>query len=233
MGFEYERVDSSASDPELSLSNDAIEEETLLQTANKEQSKASHNIFVRGTKRLLSSPRTRIARDTFICLLALWGLISIAHNIFLAARRNAPRKHCYCGNSTSEAISLGCKFDSLAAAWLPPYCRDDELTAEFERSGPGPNGSWDYFADDYHKIPMTLEEVAALGDNQSAKVMMTREWHVVHCLFYWRKQFRVRFREAQGGIVEPSFDSETHINHCISVILEDSWGTEARIALDS
>ncbi|KAE8373047.1 hypothetical protein BDV26DRAFT_272913 [Aspergillus bertholletiae] len=233
MGLEYERVARSASDPEIVTSDDAPEEERLLQSGNEEQSKTSHKIFVRGTKRLVSSHKARIARDVFICLLALCGLISMVHNIVLAIQHSAPRKHCYCGNSTTEAISLGCKFDSLAAAWLPPYCRDEELTAEFERSGPGPNGSWDYFADDYHKIPMALDEVAALGDNQSAKVMMTREWHVVHCLFYWRKQFRVRFREAQGGIVEPSFDSETHINHCISVILEDSWGTEARIALDS
>ncbi|KAB8258611.1 hypothetical protein BDV32DRAFT_151234 [Aspergillus pseudonomiae] len=210
MGFE---VDSNASDPELSTSKDAHEDEILLQSSNTEQSKAGRNIFVRGTKRLLSSPKTRIARDILICLLALWGLISIVHNIVLAARRNAPRKHCYCGNSTAEAISLGCNRVREIGSWA----------------------GWklDYFADDYHKIPMTLEEVAALGDNQSAKVTMTREWHVVHCLFYWRKQFRVRFREARGGIIEPSFDSETHINHCISVILEDSWGTEARIALDS
>jgi hypothetical protein len=226
-------VDSNASDPELSTSKDAPEEENLLRRSNRAQSKASKNIFVRGTTKLLSSPKARIARDILIGLLALWGLFSIVHSIVLSTRRNPPPKHCYCGNSTAEAISLGCKFDSLAAAWLPPYCRDEELTAEFERSGSGPNGRWTYFADERHTIPMTIGEVAALADNQSAKVLMTREWHVVHCLFYWRKQFRVRFREAKGGIVEPSFDSEEHIKHCVMVILEDSWRTEARIALDS
>ncbi|KAF7592074.1 hypothetical protein BBP40_000740 [Aspergillus hancockii] len=233
MGIDYERVDNSASDPELGTSKDAPEEENLLRSSDIEPDKLSKDDLVRGTTRVLSSPKARIFRDILIGLLALWGLFSIAHSIFLATRGNPPPKHCYCGNSTAEAISLGCKFDSLAAAWLPTYCRDEELTTEFEKAGPGPNGSWTYFADDYHKIPMTIEEVAALADNQSAKVMMTREWHVVHCLFYWRKQFRVRLREAEGGIVEPSFDSEEHITHCVMVILGDSWGTEARIALDS
>lgn len=48
---------------------------------------------------------------------------------------------CYCGTSSTEAKSMGCKYDSLAAAWLPEHCRDDELTAEFDRSGDGPNGT--------------------------------------------------------------------------------------------
>lgn len=78
---------------------------------------------------------------------------------------------------------------------------------------------------------MAIEEVAALADNQSARVQMTRDWHVVHCLFYWRKMFRVR--DLEGVIVEPSFDHEEHIKHCIGVVLEDSWGTEVRVALDT
>ena len=50
---------------------------------------------------------------------------------------------CNCGESVKEAISHGCKYDSLAAAWLPDWCRDDELLAEFEKLGPNADGSWD------------------------------------------------------------------------------------------
>ncbi|KAB8076443.1 hypothetical protein BDV29DRAFT_189381 [Aspergillus leporis] len=189
MGFVYERVNGKIPDPELSISEDAPEEGNLLRNSNIEQSKSS----TRNVTRLLCSHKARIARGILIGLLALWGLFSIIQNIVLSTHHKPPPKHCYCGNSTAEAVSLSCKFDSLAVAWLPSYCRDEELTAEFERSGPGPNGSWTYFADDHHTIPMTIEEVAAFAGNQSAKVMMMREWHVVHCLFYWRKHFRVRF----------------------------------------
>lgn len=51
---------------------------------------------------------------------------------------------CSCGKSVAEAIANGCKYDLLASAWLPEQCRDDELTAEFNKAGPGPNGEWTY-----------------------------------------------------------------------------------------
>ncbi|PWY95401.1 hypothetical protein BO94DRAFT_456032, partial [Aspergillus sclerotioniger CBS 115572] len=142
-------------------------------------------------------------------------------------------KSCTCGTNTTTALSLNCKYDSLAAAWLPPHCRDDALTAEFDRSGPGPNGTWTYYADDHHTIPMSVEEVAMLANNQSARVKMTREWHVVHCLFYWRKMVRIRDRVVGGEevLLEPSFDNEEHVRHCVGVVLGESWGTEARVAL--
>ena len=37
-----------------------------------------------------------------------------------------PLTSCDCGPSIAEALNRGCKYDSLAAAWLPPHCRDDE-----------------------------------------------------------------------------------------------------------
>ncbi|BCR93431.1 uncharacterized protein AKAW2_10477A [Aspergillus luchuensis] len=221
MGFEYERVTNARSDPELATPKDAgdEEDEALLQP-NK--TNTNNNSFCPPPKH----PHP---------FLAIWGLISLAHTLILSiipTNTHPPTPNtCHCGNSTTEALTLGCKFDSLAAAWLPPHCRDDELTAEFERAGPNPDGSWTYYADDYHTVPMAIEEVAALADNQSARVQMTRDWHVVHCLFYWRKMFRVR--DLEGVIVEPSFDHEEHIKHCIGVVLEDSWGTEARVALDT
>ncbi|GAA87333.1 similar to An01g11330 [Aspergillus luchuensis] len=224
MGFEYERVTNARSDPELATPKDAgdEEDEALLQpnktnTNNNSCPKYHPSYLINHIKALLLSTP------------------NLAHTLILSiipTNTHPPTPNtCHCGNSTTEALTLGCKFDSLAAAWLPPHCRDDELTAEFERAGPNPDGSWTYYADDYHTVPMAIEEVAALADNQSARVQMTRDWHVVHCLFYWRKMFRVR--DLEGVIVEPSFDHEEHIKHCIGVVLEDSWGTEARVALDT
>lgn len=83
------------------------------------------------------------------------------------------RSNCDCGNSTVEALSLGCKYDSLAAAWLPEHCRDEELTVEFETMGPGPNGRWIYWADSDHAQEVNLEEIAAMADDPSARFHMS------------------------------------------------------------
>jgi hypothetical protein len=137
---------------------------------------------------------------------------------------------CDCGHSTAEAISLGCKYDSLAAAWLPEHCRDDELTAEFETKGPGPNGSWIYWADSNHTHELSLGEIAVMADDPSARFHMSYDWHVIHCIFYWRKQYRSRFN---GKTVEPRDDSEEHIMHCEKVITNKVWGTVAGVALNT
>ncbi|KAG9240415.1 hypothetical protein BJ878DRAFT_430339 [Calycina marina] len=77
---------------------------------------------------------------------------------------NHKRLSCNCGESVAEAKTMGCKYDSIMAAWLPPYCRDDDLTAEFEHAGFGLNGEWDYFSDIDKTRKMTLEEVSMLAD---------------------------------------------------------------------
>jgi hypothetical protein len=82
------------------------------------------------------------------------------------SREYAP--HVYtCGNSTTEATALGCKYDTLASAWLPEPCRDDELTAEFDRAGPG--GSWKYYSDENLTTELTLAELALYGDRKEMR----------------------------------------------------------------
>ncbi|KAK1710292.1 uncharacterized protein BDZ83DRAFT_540702, partial [Colletotrichum acutatum] len=138
---------------------------------------------------------------------------------------------CDCGNSTTEAVTLGCKYDSLAAAWLPEHCRDDELTAEFERSGPGPDGQWTYWADTAHTQEISVEEIAKMADNQEElRFHMSGHWHVLHCIFYWRKEYRARFN---GKMVEPRSDNEKHIKHCGKIFLDPGYGTVAGVALNT
>jgi hypothetical protein len=140
------------------------------------------------------------------------------------------RQGCDCGDSITEAISLGCTFDALAMAWLPEHCRDDELTAEFNTVGSGPNGNWVYYADTLHTIEVDVSVVAAMGDNTSARVHMDENWHILHCIFYWRKQFRTK---ANGKMIEPRSDSERHIKHCGIVFQKPSYGTISGVALNT
>lgn len=74
--------------------------------------------------------------------------------------RDLWRRSCACGNSTAQARELGCKFDALSAAWLPPHCRDDDLLDEFLNHKDGP---WEYWADQEHQQPLSMEEVGELG----------------------------------------------------------------------
>jgi hypothetical protein len=69
-----------------------------------------------------------------------------------------------------------------------------------------------------------------MGDTPSALVHMDEHWHTIHCIFYWRKQFRTRFN---GKIVEPSSDSEGHIKHCGQIFQNPGYGTKSGVALNT
>lgn len=174
---------------------------------------------------------------TKICLLyslALWGAFNLItrpspHPYHVTSTpHHVDRTGCDCGASVAEAVARGCKFDGLAMAWLPAHCRDDELAAEFNTVGDGPNGTWIYYADRERTLPMDVNEVAALADRPEALVHMSIQWHTLHCIFYWRKQFRARFN---GKIVEPRSDSEHHIRHCGEIFLSPGSGTKSGVAL--
>jgi hypothetical protein len=47
-----------------------------------------------------------------------------------------------CGDLIGIAVARNCVYDALTATWLPSECGDDELTAEFNRSGLGVDGTW-------------------------------------------------------------------------------------------
>jgi hypothetical protein len=189
-------------------------------------------------KRALSGTVIGTVKDLVIYTLAFWGLLSSLfqvtnlHNL----RAHNPPVHaerltgCDCGKSVEEAVSLGCKFDALSMAWLPEHCRDDELTAEFDTVGDGPNGTWLYFADTEHKTLVDVSRVAAMGDDPSARVHMDKTWHRVHCVYYWLKLFRTR---ENGKIIEPRSDTEGHIRHCGKVFADSGYGTISGVALNT
>ncbi|CCT63687.1 uncharacterized protein FFB20_02861 [Fusarium fujikuroi] len=129
----------------------------------------------------------------------------------------APLGHCNCGDSVAEAVEMGCKYDALAAAWLPDHCRDDALTAEFERMGHEKGGKWPYYSDQNLTKGISVEELGPKADEPGFLFYSTGEWHMAHCLFYWKKQYRARFNNVT---VEPRYDNERHIQHCITVLLQ-------------
>ncbi|EXU96652.1 hypothetical protein X797_010328 [Metarhizium robertsii] len=229
MGFKYNHVNSDTEEQSLTVDRDNSSD------SSAEYTKQQHLPSRKGFKISLS-----VAKDLILISFALLGFISLVqpkssnHTDGAAIDKHhqaAPAfTSCDCGNSTAEAVQLGCKYDSLAAAWLPEHCRDDELTAEFERSGPGPGGKWTYWADGNHTQEISIEEIAKMADYTDRRFHMTGHWHVIHCIFYWRKEQRARFN---GKTVEPRSYSEAHSKHCGKIFLDPGRDTIAGVALNT
>ncbi|KAK2010902.1 hypothetical protein LZ32DRAFT_562112 [Colletotrichum eremochloae] len=228
---------------------DEHDEEQSLMVENCENDSASSTTFLQRPRvaqcRQLLNPSLSTLKDLVLIAFAILGFVSLLqsptsihhahdHSDGIATSDNLQASpaiaSCDCGNSTAEAVALGCKYDSLAAAWLPEHCRDDELTAEFERSGPGPDGKWTYWADTAHTKELSVEEIAKMGDDKELRFHMSGHWHVLHCIFYWRKEHRARFN---GKMVEPRSDNEKHIKHCGNIFLDPGYGTVAGVALNT
>lgn len=220
--------------PSVPEDESAIEPSTLKwPDIEKNRSSWRHMTDLSSSSRL--GRYSALLKNVALYALAIWGLWTIVSRPFLtpglrANNAEAQSLGCSCGDSVDEALSLGCKFDALAMAWLPEHCRDDELTAEFDTTGKGPGGSWVYYADTAHTIEVDVSEVAAMGDDPSKRVHMDNDWHQIHCIYYWLKLHRSR---SNGKIVEPRSDTEGHIRHCGMVFQGPPFGTISGVALDT
>ena len=178
-----------------------------------------------------------------LLIVSTWGLVSIFHlanikmrEIHQPSERFAPSTYpsCSCGGTTvARALELGCVFTPLAIAWLPPHCVDQELSDDFDRQGPGPNGQWDYWIDVNKTRRLSRQEVGELADIDGV-FYATQEWHVSHCVYTWQKHYRSQWT---GTVIERRSNGLDHIGHCESVFrirsgLQDIR-TVAGIALDA
>ncbi|KAL7622477.1 hypothetical protein AAE478_007983 [Parahypoxylon ruwenzoriense] len=204
-------------------------------------------------------PKTRPSRakhiilvsfNVIIALLAGYGLVAL-----LRAVVPAHPLSCNCGETIEEARLNECVYDSLAAAWLPPHCRSAAITKDFESFGPNEpdkwGNTWGYWSDKNKTRAMTVEEVSMLPESArkggQAHFFATHEWHVMHCIFYWRKMWESGRRargfpgsdgEAGQLVVEKRYDTLMHIRHCMTMltkqgVLPDGVEAEAGVALHS
>ncbi|PWY65925.1 hypothetical protein BO83DRAFT_392021 [Aspergillus eucalypticola CBS 122712] len=120
-----------------------------------------------------------------LCYQAYSSIRTMDHNHLHATTQREPDISCNCGDTITEALSNNCRYDSLAAAWLPPACRNDDLTTAFEKAGSNHDGSWPYFAEVNMTRPLSLEEVSMLPDTRTGGgearnvFFTTHRWHLV------------------------------------------------------
>ncbi len=183
-----------------------------------------------------------VLKDLLLLTLAIPALVTLCQQAFHHVSSKSPQPSqyspgdplpgCNCGKSVAQALQLNCKYDTLAAAWLPPHCRDEELTAVFDRSGDGPNGTWTYWTDQNHTKEIAVEDLGALADEPEGGIFYsTHRWHLVHCFFYWRKAIRAK---TLGITLEQRYDTESHAIHCSKMMDADpSKGALSGVALNS
>ena len=171
-------------------------------------------------------------------LLALFGLLDLAYRAYelITTPQHPPPTSaisCNCGETIAEALANNCRYDSFAAAWLPPACRNDDLIEQFEREGPNPDGSWNYYADANKTRTLTLDEVSRLPEVKGT-FYTTHRWHLVHCAYYWKKMFLAAER---GTVIEKRYDQMGHLEHCQMMFLArdplESIVTAAGVSLHS
>jgi len=145
---------------------------------------------------------------------ALWGICSLGRSTVSKFRKPVS---CSCGGTTvAEALSRGCVFTPLALGWLPPQCLDMELSDDFDKQGPLPGGEWPYWAELNGTTRLTREEMGLLAE-VGGFFYTTQEWHVMHCMYTWRKHYRSKFT---GVTVERRSNGIDHIHHCEGIVLD-------------
>lgn len=89
-----------------------------------------------------------------------------------------------------------------------------ELSNDFDKQGPGPEGEWDYWSDINITRRLTREEVGQLADYNGV-FYATQDWHVTHCAYTWMKHYRSKWT---GTTIERRSNGLDHIDHCKQVL---------------
>ncbi|KAH8651939.1 hypothetical protein BGZ60DRAFT_461675 [Tricladium varicosporioides] len=165
----------------------------------------------------------RITYFLIVAILSCLAAVGVVDLLYRIANFNSEAPYtapsCYCGNSAEQARSLGCEYVPVASSWLPPHCRDEFLEKEFDRIGPNPDHSWTYYAD-YARTTVLDPKLIPEFAGSSTRFYNEWEWHVMHCMFYWRKLHRAQF---SGITVDPRFNTDGHISHCTRLILSRNF----------
>jgi len=136
-----------------------------------------------------------------------------------------------CGNTSSSARLANCTFDAMSFSWLPPLCADPELMAEFLRVQ-----NWSWWLDENATMPVSTEIVV---EGNHEEVFVTREFHMYHCTYMWRKLHRGLLKSLENkerrGIVDTYIGNYRHTAHCEMMLvgMEGEHGVVDKSATDT
>lgn len=144
---------------------------------------------------------------------SIFWLIVILFQSNNTISRNPLTKILACGNSTAEARSLGCKFDSLSFLWVPEQCYDAEMDQAYQKAV-----NWHGYNDAEGKEKLDLEQMSERVE--PFKYYTTAREHTVHCAYVWQKQHRGYLKG--GFYLDDNSASFHHTRHCSEVLIESA-----------
>jgi hypothetical protein len=134
---------------------------------------------------------------------------ALVYNSWSQRQEQSPGPFGNCGSSPAEARRLGCQFDVVSYAWLPPACYDTELVKEFLSLK---EWVWYYNVVGKHAVP---KEEVLKGELDG--LIVTREYHKFHCTYQWRKMHR----GLQNRIIDTYIGEFRHTTHCEMMLTEE------------
>jgi hypothetical protein len=120
-----------------------------------------------------------------------------------AARLN-PTYHC--GNSSTEAISLGCIFDLSVVGYIPAPCFNQALNQRFLDFG------WKFYEDQNGTIEVSVERLAASAGTLEP-FWAPHGYHITHCALAWERMHLAMKGEGTGPLTSHLLELE-HTKHC-------------------
>jgi len=183
------------------------------------------------TKKIVLSHLSVFLVTSFVWLVvAILLVLALGPSSIPDARSNSHKIHEFghnlttgatllsCGNSSTEARSLGCKYDTFLNNWVPAPCYDEEWITEYQD-----DNSWGAYADEELTHPLTPAE---MQDGRDFYYTSLRD-HINHCALMWNKQFWALYEEREA--LDTVIASPRHTEHCAQY-LKDARDVDERQA---
>lgn len=122
--------------------------------------------------------------------------------------------HGDCGNSPADAQALGCRYSIVLHAWLPQDCLTEDDLEDEKLMYEGRD--WPF---EINGRNLTMEE---LHHGDYGHFTTTFGWHVVHCMYVWKRIHRVAL---DASLKIDSYTANFHhTSHCVQMIGGDPGG---------
>ena len=112
-----------------------------------------------------------------------------------------------CGSTPAEARNLFCRFDLMAAAWVPPECYNEELSESFLRSG-----NWTWYED---REATCIAPIEKIREGNYKYLLSSNDFHLQHCLYNWQRLLHALH---SGKPLDSKVINLNHTEHCSDML---------------
>lgn len=118
-----------------------------------------------------------------------------------------------CGNSSTEALALGCVFDPLSVNWIHKECSHYGIEEFMELTTPRPNMRFPFWRDKKGTTRIPDEHALSLSD----EFHTTQAWHLSHCAYIL---MRLHDGYLRGARIDSNTNEFIHTQHCLEMFVD-------------